>query len=113
MLPRMGGRQTYLGEFEQVVLLAVVRLGPDAYGAGVREEIAEHGGRAVTIGALYATLDRLETKGYLRSRDEIVGGRPRRSFSLTPEGAQALETARALQQRMWDGVRLSRSGRRS
>jgi PadR family transcriptional regulator PadR len=79
----------------------------------VRAEIADQGGRTVTIGALYATLDRLETKGYLRARDEVVDGRSRRSFSLTPEGAQALETTRALQQRMWDGVRLSRSGRRS
>jgi PadR family transcriptional regulator PadR len=109
----MSGRQTYLGEFEQVVLLAVVRLAPHAYGAGVREQITEHGGRTVTIGALYATLDRLETKGYLRARDEVVEGRPRRSFVLTPQGVEALEVARRLQQRMWDGVRLPRSGRSS
>ena len=109
----MGGRQSYLGEFEQIVLLAVARLKDDAYGLGVRSEIAERTGRAVTIGAMYATLDRLEAKGYLRSRDEAHGGRTRRFFALTAEGVEALEIARALQQRMWAGLRLPRAGRRS
>ena len=109
----MGGRQSYLGEFEQIVLLAVARLKDDAYGMGVRSEIAERTGRAVTIGAMYATLDRLEAKGYLRSRDEANDGRPRRFFALTAEGVAALELSRDLQQRMWAGLRLPRVGRRS
>jgi PadR family transcriptional regulator len=109
----MGGRQSYLGEFEQVVLLAVARLKDDAYGMAVRSAIAERAGRAVTIGAMYATLDRLVAKGYLRSRDDAPEGRPRRFFALTAEGVEALEAARELQQRMWAGLRLPRLGRRS
>lgn len=107
----MGGRQTFLGEFEQVVLLAVARLKADAYGMGVRAEIVERTGREVTIGAMYATLDRLVSKGYLRARDESDEGRPRRFFALTAAGVAALETARELQTRMWAGVRLPKGGR--
>lgn len=107
----MGGRQSYLGEFEQVVLLAVARLKDDAYGMAVRAAIAERIGRAVTIGALYATLDRLVTKGYLRASDDAAEGRPRRFFALTPAGVAALEVSRDAQQRMWAGVRLPKAGR--
>ena len=109
----MGGRQSYLGEFEQIVLLAVARLKDEAYGMGVRSAIAERTGRAVTIGAMYATLDRLVAKGYLRSRDDARAGRTRRFFALTAAGIEALEAARDLQQRMWAGVRLPHGGRRS
>jgi PadR family transcriptional regulator, regulatory protein PadR len=111
----MGGRVTYLGEFEQVVLLAVVHLGDDAYGAGIRREIEARGERTVTIGAVYATLDRLADKGYLRTHDvpggAERGGHPRRNFSLTPAGVAALEAARALQARMWNGIRLPKGKR--
>jgi len=109
----MGGRQSYLGEFEQVVLLAVARLKDDAYGMAVRSAIAERTGRAVTIGAMYATLDRLASKGYLEPRDDAPDGRPRRFFAVTAEGVEALQAARDLQQKMWAGLRLPRSGRRS
>ena len=105
----MGGKVTYPGEFEQVVLLAILHLGQDAYGASIRREIEERGGRSVTIGAAYATLDRLVEKGYLKSREAAVtdrGGQPRRFFSMTPAGAAALEEARALQARMWHGIQL-------
>lgn len=106
----MGGRQTYLGEFEQVVLLAVVRLKDEAYGAAIRREIEARGGRAVTIGAAYATLDRLVEKGYLRCREvpggPERGGSARRYFSVTPRGITALEEVRALQARMWRGIDL-------
>jgi DNA-binding PadR family transcriptional regulator len=108
----MAGRQSYLGEFEQIVLLAVARLKADAYGMGVRAEIVERTGRSVTIGAMYATLDRLVTKGYLRSRDDAPEGRPRRFFALTALGVAALEAAKTLQARMWAGVRLPKPGRR-
>jgi DNA-binding PadR family transcriptional regulator len=107
----MSGRQTYLGEFEQVVLLAVARLGNDAYGMKLRAEIAERFGRASSIGAVYATLDRLVAKGYLRERDDTSGGRARRFFAVTPAGVANLEAVRALQQRMWSGVRLPKGGR--
>jgi DNA-binding PadR family transcriptional regulator len=108
----MSGRVSYLGEFEQVVLLAVARLANDAYGMGVRAEIADRTGRAVTIGAMYATLDRLVAKGYLRSQDDTREGRPRRLFAITADGVAALEAARDLQRRMWAGLRLSKPGRR-
>jgi len=109
----MGGRTSYLGEFEQVVLLAVARLGADASGARLRSEITERTGRAVSIGALYATLDRLVTKAYLRAREDSSSGRPRRLFALTPSGIHALETSREIQQRMWSGVKFRDAGRRS
>jgi len=108
----MGGRVTYLGEFEQVVLLAVVRLGPDAYGSSIRREIEARGGRTVSIGAAYATLDRLVDKAYLKSREAPGGpergGSARRYFAITPAGVAALEDARSLQTRMWDGIELRR-----
>jgi PadR family transcriptional regulator PadR len=106
----MGGRMTYLGEFEQVVLLAVVRLEPDAYGTAIRREIEARGHRAVSIGAAYATLDRLVEKGYLAAREvpggADRGGAARRYFRITPAGVAALEEARAMQARMWDGIEL-------
>lgn len=86
-----------LGEFEQLVLLALVRLGPDAYGATVRREIEEHAGREVSISAVYTTLDRLERKGLVRSRigapSPERGGRRRRHFELLPPGARLLRDA--------------------
>jgi DNA-binding PadR family transcriptional regulator len=60
---------------------------------------------------VYATLDRLVAKGYLRQRDEASGGRARRFFTLTREGVGGLEAARDLQQRMWAGIRLPKGGR--
>ena len=103
----MSGRLTYLGEFEQVVLLAVVRLSEHAYGTNIRREIAARGGRAVSIGAAYATLDRLVDKGYLKSREVADrGGSARRYFTITRAGIAALEESRTLQARMWDGIEL-------
>lgn len=109
----MGGRVSYLGEFEQIVLLAVARAKDKASGMQLRAEIAERSGRAASIGAIYATLDRLVAKGYLRQRDDDSSGRARRFFALTPGGVDALEAARALQQRMWAGVQLRKDGGRS
>ena len=86
-----------LGEFEQLILLALVRLGPDAYGATVRREIEERAGREVSISAVYTTLERLEQKGLVRSRigepTPERGGRRRRHFALLPLGARSLRDA--------------------
>ena len=86
-----------LGEFEQLVLLALVHLGSDAYGATVRREIEARTGREVAISAVYTTLERLEGKGFVRSRvgepTAQRGGRRRRHFELLPAGARALKTA--------------------
>ena len=106
----------FLGEFEQLVLLAVVRLESEAYGMAIRREIETRSGRNVSIGAVYATIERLLTKGYLKAtpadRGVVADGRARRFYSLTSAGASALETSRALQTRMWDGVRLQKAGKR-
>jgi DNA-binding PadR family transcriptional regulator len=83
-----------LGEFEQLVLLALVRLGPDAYGATIRREIETRTGRDLAISAVYVTLDRLETKGLVRSRvgdpTPQRGGRRRKHVALLPAGRRAI-----------------------
>jgi DNA-binding PadR family transcriptional regulator len=88
---------TTVGEFEQLVLLALMRLGPDAYGATVRREIETRAGREVSIGAVYTTLERLEQKGLVRSRigdpTPERGGRRRRHFELQPLGTRSLREA--------------------
>jgi len=104
----------HLGEFEQIVLLSVLRLGEGAYGVPIREEIELRAKRKVTIGALYATLDRLEAKGYLHSwfadPTPLRGGRSKRYFKLLPAGEQALVRYKEMLDRMWSGVRLEGQG---
>jgi PadR family transcriptional regulator PadR len=95
-----------LGVFEEQVLLAVVRAGEESYGMGVRRELEGAGGRDVAIGAVYATLDRAEAKGWVSSARRDVGGASRRVFALTPRGALALAETRALRERLWRGVDL-------
>jgi DNA-binding PadR family transcriptional regulator len=101
---------TYLGEFEHLVLLAVLRLGADAYAVPVRAEIEDRGGRKVARGALYTTLDRLEQKGLLRSRlgEPLAerGGRARRYYSVTSRGLASLRAARESLDRLSAGVEL-------
>ena len=84
-----------LGEFEQVVLLSILRLGDDAYAVSVRDEIARCTGREVSRGSIYITLDRLETKGYLKSRladpTPERGGRAKRYYALRPRAIEALQ----------------------
>jgi PadR family transcriptional regulator PadR len=105
-------RGEYLGEFEQIVLLAVARLEGESYGMAIRREIEDRTGRQVSIGAVYATLDRLERKGLVRARDAETGGRARRFFAVTPAGVSRLDASRDMQARMWAGVRLRRAARR-
>jgi PadR family transcriptional regulator PadR len=85
------------GAFEQMVLLSVLRLGAGAYGMAVRREIEERSGREASLGAVYATLDRLEAKGYVSSLDEAGAperqGRARRFFRVTAPGERALRQA--------------------
>ncbi len=104
------GRKDTLGEFEQVVMLAVVRLGGDGYGVTIRREIEQRTGRRASLGAVYATLVRLEAKGLIASREgeatSVRGGRARRHYGLRPAGARALRASRAMLDRMWDGVEL-------
>ena len=104
----MGGDRSQLGDLEELVLLAVLRLGDDAYGARIREELDEHAGRTVSISTVYVTLMRLEEKGLSRSwMGEPTGergGKAKRHFAVRPEGVAALEATRAVRERMWDGV---------
>ncbi|MBZ5631495.1 MAG: PadR family transcriptional regulator [Acidobacteriia bacterium] len=103
----MAGRE-HLGEFEQIVLLAVLRLGDDAYGVPIRREIEERTGRSLTVGALYRTLDRLEEKGCLASwfSDPIPerGGRSKRYFKVEPLGMRSLRESREALTAMWEGL---------
>jgi DNA-binding PadR family transcriptional regulator len=97
-----------LGEFEQVVLLAVLRLGDDAYAVSIRNEIVECTGRDVARGSIYITLDRLETKGYLRSRladpTPERGGRAKRFYVLRPKAVDALKESRRALVALWRGL---------
>jgi DNA-binding PadR family transcriptional regulator len=105
------GKGDFLGEFEQLVLLAVVRLDREAYGVQIRRELEETAGRAVTIGTVYGTLERLEEKGLLRSTrsdpEPVRGGRARRYFAVTPSGERELARTREMFESMWAGVRLA------
>lgn len=103
----MGGRSG-VGEFEQLVLLAVLRLGDGAFAPRVAEELDQAAGRSVTRGALYSTLNRLEEKGLLswapEDPDEDRGGHIRRLFALTEDGLAALRERRATLLTLWSGV---------
>jgi PadR family transcriptional regulator, regulatory protein PadR len=96
-----------LGSLEEQVMLAVVRRGDDAYGMNVRRELEEVTNRDVAIGAVYATLDRLEAKGLVVStRPGASEGASRRVFAITPAGARSLALTRATRERLWSGVKL-------
>ena len=98
----------YLGEFEQQVLLVVLRLKEDAYGPEISRELEERAGRRVSRGALYTTFDRLEDKGLIRWRTvpgtEARDGLPRRVYSVTAAGVAALRAARDVVRKLWDGM---------
>ena len=98
----------YLGELEQIVLLAVLRLGDEAYAVPILEQIERQTGRTIARGALYTALDRLEAKGCLRSRlgEPLAerGGRARRYFTVTASAVRALKQSRQTLQRLWDGL---------
>jgi DNA-binding PadR family transcriptional regulator len=102
----MGSRS--LGEFEQLVLLAILQQDQGAHALAVLEELDERAGREVSRGTLYKTLERLEAKGYVRWRAESGpperGGHARRRFSVTETGMDALRESRAVFLRMWDGL---------
>lgn len=108
----MSGRD-YLGEFEQVVLLALLRLKDDAYGAAIHREILETTGRDVSIPAVYVTLRRMEKKGLVASSVNAGSsggrGRPTRDYRILPTGRDALLRSRDLLESLWDGADLPAS----
>ncbi|MEM9329261.1 MAG: helix-turn-helix transcriptional regulator [Bacteroidota bacterium] len=96
---------TYLGEFEEIVLLAVGILEGNAYAISIREEIKDQLNRSVSLSALHTAMHRLEEKGYLTSSlgepTKVRGGKRKRLFTLTSTGRAALYTARDTRERMW------------
>ena len=98
----------YLGEFEQLILLALARLGEDAYGVTIRATLIERTKRKPSFGAIYSTLRRMEDKGLVRSfagePEAVRGGRAKKHVVLTPRGRAALREAHAAVVRMAEGV---------
>jgi PadR family transcriptional regulator PadR len=109
-------RSDYLGEFEEIVLLAVARLPDEAYGMRVRREIEARTARAVSIGAVYATLERLADKAFVRMTEAPVAAverdrRARRFFRLAPAGLAALDQAEGRRAGLRAGLKLTRTTR--
>jgi DNA-binding PadR family transcriptional regulator len=97
-----------LGALELTVLLAVARLGDEAYGLRVRQDLAARTGRDYSVGAVYTTLERLQAKGFVVSRMTeplaIRGGRSRREFKVAAAGHRAIRRAERLARSIWAGV---------
>ncbi|GAB3781771.1 hypothetical protein GCM10028818_36260 [Spirosoma horti] len=98
-------RRTYLGEFEEVVLLMVAILDGEGYGVTVSQTLEEHTGRVVTFGTVHNTLIRLEEKGFVQSElggaTAERGGRRKRLFRITALGSRALQEIQQLRQELW------------
>ena len=99
---------THLGEFEELVLLAVCILYDDAYGLSIMDEIEKRTGRTVTISSVHKALMRLEQKGFLHSHmggaTEARGGRKKRLFTVTGSGKRAMQEAREMRNEMWNAI---------
>lgn len=106
-------KRDYLGEFEHIVILALLHLEDRAYGVTVRQEIQVRTNREVSIGAVYATLDRLEVKGYVKSFQGDPtperGGRSKRFFRVTAKGMTAVNRTQQAIQSMTEGLDMVRS----
>jgi DNA-binding PadR family transcriptional regulator len=104
--------QNYLGEFEELVLLAILRLDDQAYGVSIRREIESETERSTSVGAVYTTLERLERKGYITSWEGEAtaerGGRAKRYFQIEGAGAEALRQAMFARKRLLKGVKRKR-----
>ena len=99
----------YLGEFEQLILLALVRLGDDAYGVTIRDTLRDRAGRDASFGAIYSTLRRLEAKGLVKSTlgdpTPVRGGRAKKYVAISPRGREAVREAQRALGRMAEGLR--------
>lgn len=97
-----------LGEFEEFTLLATRALGGRTYGVPVQQFVERATGRSVTMGAVYAALDRLETKGFVRSvlgdPSPVRGGKRKRLFEVTPVGLKTLRDLRRVRDRIWQAI---------
>src|SRR6202171_4849886 len=101
-------KREFLGGFELLVLLALIRLGDDAYGVPISDAIEESSGREVALGSVYITLDRLESKGLVSSRlgepTPERGGRAKTYFHITAKGLRKVRQARGTLINLWNGV---------
>lgn len=100
--------RSYLGEFELMLLLAIIRLGEEAYGVPISREIEQHRGRNVAIGSVYAALERLESKGLVTSSlgdpTPERGGKAKRYFRITKQGLRQVRETRRVLTRMWQAI---------
>ncbi|WP_372770647.1 PadR family transcriptional regulator [Pseudoalteromonas sp.] len=103
-------QEKYLGEFEQMVMLAILKLADNAYGVSIRELLIDAIGRDVSVGALYTTLERLEKKGLLTSsQGEAIaqrGGRAKKFYVVSGQGKQALNRSKNALETLWQGIQL-------
>ena len=110
----MTQKEKFLGEFEQFLLLSILKLADNAYGSTIRQLLADTIKRDVTIGALYTTLERLEKKGLVESKmGEVTrerGGRAKKYFKVTAKGQYALKRSKQALTSMWENVVLSQLG---
>ncbi|MEM9895824.1 MAG: helix-turn-helix transcriptional regulator [Bacteroidota bacterium] len=104
----MGTKGKYLGEFEEMVLLAVGVLGNESYGVSVKNKIEELTGRDVSMGALHAALNRLEEKDFVRSKlgeaTKIRGGKRKRFYTVTLLGQQEVKETMSKRQQLWEAI---------
>ena len=108
-------RGAYLGEFELMVLLALIRLGDDAYGVPICHEIEKRSGREAALGSVYAALERLEGKGFVTSRvgdsTAVRGGRAKRYFRITAQGLREVRQTQRTLVNLWRGLPELEGGR--
>ena len=99
---------SHLGEFEEIVMLAIAALGEEAYGLAIKKELEEQSQRKITLSAVHASCNRLETKGFLASdfgeKSQKRGGKRKKIYSVTIQGQQALFEAHELRMRMWKRI---------
>ncbi|OEK05142.1 PadR family transcriptional regulator [Roseivirga misakiensis] len=99
---------TYLGEFEEVVLLTVAMLEESGYGISVKQEVEKRTNRTINLSAIHATLYRLEKKGFLSSKlgeaTKVRGGKRKRIFFITPYGVKNLKEAKSLREGIWNAI---------
>ena len=100
--------RTYLREFEQLVLLSVMRLGDDAHGGEIRRDLEQTANRSVSVATIYVALSRMEQRGFVRSwmsdPTPVRGGKAKKHYAVKPEGSEALREAKATLERMWLGT---------
>ena len=104
-------RGTNIGEFEEIILLAVASLSPGAYGFAIMEQLENATSRNLSLTSLHASLNRLQTKGFLTSEfgepTKVRGGKRKKYFELTPSGVEAIKKAREIRSGFWDNISLA------